>query len=185
MSNTINKIPRYYLLCQYNKDNKYCGHRYVELPAGMKLSDYLSEYEDFYQIAKEQFDTEPVFYKFTIQPDTKIVKELATVKRNWTQVGVNYSHGKRPMISKAIDHMKWQVVLCDMAFAPGEGIKVAIQQFKIPKVSQVAFSQELAPYGLLGIQGHYKNGVARIYILDAGERLIPICSDIYRKEGSI
>jgi len=181
MTDVSTNTSRYYLLCQYNKDDKYCSHRYVELPAGAKLSDYLSMYEDFYQIAKEQFDVEPVFYKYTIQPDTKIVKSLADVKRHWTQVGIYYTQGKRPMISEAIDHMKWQTIPCDMAFSPGEGIKAAIQHFHIPKVSQVACSHDLAPYGLLGIQGHYKNGVSRIYILDIGTQLVPICSDIYKK----
>lgn len=101
------------------------------------------------------------------------------MERTWTQVGKEHTEGKEAELSKMFDRLKWQEIPCEMAFAPGEGIKQAIKQLRIPKVSHVADSHELAPYGLMGIKAHYKNGDAVVYLVDEGISVVVIASDFY------
>lgn len=102
---------------------------------------------------------------------------MTLIKRTWTDVGKGYTTGKHAKIGAMFDRMEWQKLPCTMGMMPGEGIKEAIKQLRIPKVSHVASSHELAPYGLLGITGHYKNGCAKVYLIDTGTEVIPIASD--------
>lgn len=69
-----------------------------------------------------------------------------------------------------------------MPMVPGLGIQHAIAELRIPKVSQIAVSSELAPHGFYGIEGNYKNGRARVYIIDMGTHLIPLASDFFGEE---
>lgn len=99
--------------------------------------------------------------------------------RTWTQVGREHTEGKRKELSEMFNRLEWQAIPCEMAAMPGEGIKAAIKELKIPKVSHVAASHELAPYGLMGIRAHYKNGDARIYLVDEGVGITVLASDFY------
>ncbi len=115
------------------------------------------------------------------------VFELVTVKRTWTKVGEEFTgeHAKREQIAGAIERMEWQEIpkggSLTLGMMPGEGIKAAIRELHIPKVSHVAVSNELAPYGLYGIRGHYKNGDANVFIVDRGSDMLPVCSDFTAK----
>ena len=104
------------------------------------------------------------------------------MKRTWTEVGKVYTEGKQDAISRHIDGMEWQEVPCTVGMAPGEGIKEAIKELRIPKVSHIAISLKMAPLGLYGVRGHYKNGMAQVYMVDSGDVLTPICSDFYEGE---
>jgi hypothetical protein len=102
--------------------------------------------------------------------------------RTWTKIGEEYSRDNQERIAGMIERLQWRSLLCQMGMMPGEAIKTAIKAFHIPKVSLVANSPEMAPLGLLAIEGNYKNGRARIYLVDDGVSLTPICSDHYEIE---
>lgn len=101
------------------------------------------------------------------------------MERNWTTTGKEYTEGKHDEMSAIFNRMQWREIPCSMGMMPGEAIKAAIRQLHIPKVSHVACSNELAPYGLEGITGHYKNGEARVYLIDTGTAIIPLATDFY------
>lgn len=116
--------------------------------------------------------------------------------RTWTQVGAADVIGKRlegggrvtrPAVERAIEALSWIDVPesdeLSLSMIPGEGIKAAIKELRIPKVTQIAISHDLAPYGLYAIEGNYKNGRAVVYVVDLGSNLIPVASDFYPKEG--
>ncbi len=108
--------------------------------------------------------------------------------RTWTEIGtpligrrLEDGHLTRPLVEQAIEMLRWLDAEQDMdlPMIPGLGIQAAIKELRIPKVSQVAISHELAPYGLYGIEGNYKNGRAHVYVVDVGSELIPIASDFW------
>lgn len=101
------------------------------------------------------------------------------MKRTWTQVGREHTEGKRGEIAGMIDRLNWQAIPCEMAAMPGMAIKAVIKELRIPKASHVASSHEMAPYGLLGIKAHYKNGDANIYLVDEGCQTVVIASDFF------
>ena len=99
------------------------------------------------------------------------------MKRTWTEVGKEHTEDHQEEIAGMIERLNWQSIPCEMAMAPGEAIKAVIKELRIPKVSHVASSHEMAPYGLLGIKAHYKNGDANIYLVDEGSSTVVIASD--------
>ena len=101
------------------------------------------------------------------------------MKRTFTEVGKEHSEGKEAELAGMFDRLDWQPIPCDMAAMPGLGIKEVIKQLHIPKVSHVASSHELAPYGLMGIRAHYKNGSAQIYMADEGTGIVILASDFW------
>jgi len=101
------------------------------------------------------------------------------MERTFTQVGKPYSDGKEEELAGMFERLSWQSIPCTMGAMPGEAIKGAITELRIPKVDFVACSREMAPYGLLGIKGHYKNGDATIYMVDEGDKVVVLASDFF------
>lgn len=109
--------------------------------------------------------------------------------RTWTKVGERLigtalDEGvifDRAAIVRAIRSLEWQEIpkggTLSAPAMQGLNISAAIKDLKIPKVSHVAWTNELAPYGFYGIRGHYANGDAEIYIMDSGTVLTPVCTD--------
>jgi len=104
------------------------------------------------------------------------------LNRTWTEVGEQYTRDKQEAIAAMIERMEWRTLPCEMGMGPGMAIKEAIKTFKIPKVSRVATSNEMAPYGLLAVEGNYKNGRGQIFMVDDGLSVTPLCTDFYSKE---
>lgn len=117
------------------------------------------------------------------------------MKRTWTTVGTQIVGAEledresvidKDTVEQAIGTVNWREIPKDghleAPMMPGEGIKAAIQTLRIPKVSHVAWSNELAPYGFYGVRGHYKNGQAEVYMVDTGTSIIPVCSDFHEKQ---
>jgi len=100
------------------------------------------------------------------------------MKRTWTTVGTEYT-GDPQKIEAILSRLEWQKLPCELGMMPGENIKEFIREFKVPKVSHVAVSHEMAPFGLYGIRGHYKDGMAQVYVIDEGMQLTPIASDFF------
>ncbi len=103
------------------------------------------------------------------------------MERTFTQVGKEHTEGKEEELAGMFDRLDWQTIPCTMAMAPGEGLKAVIKEMRIPKVDRVAYSHELAPYGLMAVQAHYKNGDATIYMADEGSNIVILASDFYPK----
>ena len=101
------------------------------------------------------------------------------MQRTWTEVGKKHSEGKQEELAEMFDRLEWQSIPCTMPMAPGEGLKGVIKELHIPKVSEVAYSHELAPYGLMGVKAHYKNGDATIYMADEGSNIVVIATDFF------
>jgi len=119
------------------------------------------------------------------------------VKRTWTTVAEEYVDrlGGRDEVATEIGRLDWQDVpkggSLTVGFLPGEAIKHAVRELRIPKVSRVAISGFERPGrpgedgfypGFYGIEGRYKNGRARVYVLDVGTTLLPVCSDFWPAE---
>jgi hypothetical protein len=110
-------------------------------------------------------------------------------KRDWTNVGRKEGYSGTPetdaKISKAIERLKWMEVEShrEVAMMPGMAINEAIRQLRIPKVSHYAVSHELAPYGFVGIRGHYVNGDVDVFLVDGGDAVTPVCMDFTPKDG--
>ena len=106
--------------------------------------------------------------------------------RTYTNIGTTYNGTDhlKAKLTAAITDLDWQPLKggLSVAMMPGEGIKSCIKELKIPKVSHIAISHELAPYGLYGIRGHYKNGDAQIYVVDEGCSIVVVASDFWPKE---
>lgn len=118
------------------------------------------------------------------------------MKRNWTTVGAEYHEGEtrfgesRSRVERAIAKLKWKPVPDSLPMMPGLGIKAAIKELRLPKVSKVAINgylqmpdgPESAHYAIYGIEANYANGRARIYVLDTGTGLVVLASDFWEKE---
>ena len=111
--------------------------------------------------------------------------EQREYNRNWTLVGRdhNATDSQRKTLGAYFDHLEWQVIPQDgtltLPLMPGEGIASAIRELRLPKVSHVAVSNEMAPYGLYGVRARYKNGVAYVYLCDEGSNIVVLASDFY------
>ena len=105
------------------------------------------------------------------------------MERTYTNVGKEYTQGKESDFNGMFERLNWLDIPCDLPAMPGLGIKEVIKELRIPKVYQVAYSNELAPYGLYGVKAKYKNGNAVIYMRDNGVSITILASDFYPNEN--
>lgn len=113
----------------------------------------------------------------------------ATYERTWTETGreaydatlENGDDLSPAHVAAAVAALNWKPVTVEtyVPAMPGLAIKNAIAELRIPKVTAYAISNELAPYGLYGIEGNYRNGRARVYLLDRGADALVIASDFW------
>lgn len=109
------------------------------------------------------------------------IKTLSRV--DWIQVSKHHWQGNEVRITGIIGRMQWETDFAGKQYPmmPALGIKNAIAELKIPKVSAIAISNELAPFGLYGIEAHYKNADVKIYIVDEGSLIAPLCIEVWDK----
>jgi len=102
---------------------------------------------------------------------------------DWMEVGKEYNGTDelKERLQRIIARIEWQKIPTTLSMMAGEGIKGIIKEFKIPKVSHVADSHELAPYGLYGIRGHYKNADVDLFVVDEGSRCVSLCCYVTKK----
>lgn len=117
-----------------------------------------------------------------------------TPRRDWMSVGARYTTPeRRAQVERTISRLEWREFTDGMSLpmCPGLGIEAAIKELRLPKVSAIAYNGALsfpAPDdeseypGLYGIEANYKNGRARVYIVDNGCELLPIAADFWAKE---
>jgi len=102
------------------------------------------------------------------------------MKVHWTSIGAEYTEDKE-RVSGIISRMEWEPPQKGKLYPMSQamGISGAIKEYKIPKVSAISWScHEFAPFGLLGIEGNYSNGKVRIFFVDDGCGLTPICTHV-------
>ena len=117
-------------------------------------------------------------------------------KRAWTEIGKEVIGRRleggarltRAAIVRAIDTFEWVETPADpeaemtLPIVPALAIQAAIKELRIPKVTRIAWRcHELAPHGFYGIEGNYKNGRVRVYVVDTGTHLIPVRTDFWPK----
>ena len=104
------------------------------------------------------------------------------MKRTWTTHDrYNKTKSQRSAISRAISRMEWVGRTAQLSMSSGLAIRSLIREFDIPKVSAVSDNTIYGGYSLLGVEGNYSNGRARVYALDTGTQLIPLASDFWEK----
>ena len=102
--------------------------------------------------------------------------------RTWTETGTEHTGTPeaRRQVERAIERLQWSVRPGnDIPMIASEALNLLIREFEIPNVSVCAISNELAPYGFYGIEGHYTNGRVRLYVVDTGARLVPVANDLW------
>lgn len=105
--------------------------------------------------------------------------------RTWYDNAALYNDddAKKARLDAAIAALDWHDIPCeDVPMMPALGIKGAIRHYGIP-ARRVAWNGRLAPYALYGIEGHYRTGVVRVYLLDRGTDLLPVAADEMRVFG--
>ena len=102
---------------------------------------------------------------------------------DWMNTGKEYWDGNQDKIKKFISEVSWKEIPCTMAFCQGEAIKETIKQLKIPKVSHVCDSHEMAPFGLIGIRGHFKNADVDFFAVDDGVSVTSLCAIVTEING--
>jgi len=111
---------------------------------------------------------------------------------DWTERGKLHGHSEteeqRELIMAAMQRMDWLEIPTDgsrlqVAMMPGLGINEAIKQLRLPKVSHIAISHELAPYGFYGIRAHYSNADVDVFLVDRGSDMFPVCMEVTEKGG--
>ena len=104
---------------------------------------------------------------------------------DWMKVGKEHWKGNQERIINICESAEWTHIPKEgitIAMMPALGIEGVIKEFKIPKVSHIAILRDLAPFGLYGIRGHYKNGDADIFVVDEGDHISPLCSFFTERE---
>ena len=114
------------------------------------------------------------------------------MKRTWTSASCKHTAtpDKKVLLARMFDSLEWHEVsdggVMGMKKANGvtvsAAMNVAIHELKIPRVSHVTTSNEMAPYGLLAIRGHFTNGWADIYLCDEGHQLVVLATDFHPKD---
>ena len=105
---------------------------------------------------------------------------LSVPEITWTAIGEPWTRTAtlRAGICDAIAGLTW-IPLTERRTEPlgiASAIKGSIERLRIPAVAY-AHSHGLAPFELLGIEGRYRNGTARIYLLDIGTEVVVLRCD--------
>jgi len=104
------------------------------------------------------------------------------MKIDWFQVGRDHWEGNQDKIEQICRGVDWIKPPCTMPFMPGECISTLIAEFKIPNVSHVCYSHELAPFSLVGIRARYKNADVDFFAVDEGSHVSSLCAFVTERE---
>ena len=96
--------------------------------------------------------------------------------RIWSIAGEKYTRDDHVKYISIIESLKWNRLPYETGFMQGEAMKKAIEKLKITHATRVAESSELAPLGLIAVEGMAGNdsSAVRFYYIDDGLELIPI-----------
>jgi hypothetical protein len=102
---------------------------------------------------------------------------------DWMQAGKEHWTGRQDGLTAIFAAVDWQEFTpgVEVAMMPGLGIQETIKQLRIPKVSHFAISNELAPFGLYGIRGHFENADVDFFVADAGSVMHALAAVVSEK----
>ena len=133
----------------------------------------------------------------TVEPRT--TPQTTTARRDWTQVGREFydptapgwsaeyrletgRYPNRALLGRIFDRLDWIPVNNStlLSFASSMAIVGFIREFGIPRVSHVAESADLAPFGLIAVRGHYNDNGTTVnaYAVETGTTAIPLAMDV-------
>jgi hypothetical protein len=95
---------------------------------------------------------------------------------DWFLVGSEHWEGVQHEYERICKEMKWHSLPYKGPMMPMLAIKEIVEGLKMPGVTHVAYSHELAPYGLIGIRAHYKNADVDLFSLDMGSEIHNLCA---------
>lgn len=112
------------------------------------------------------------------------------MQRTWTTVAERNVErvGGRSAIEAKIEALDWRDAHVDSTVGAMQGmaINACIAELGLPRVSAYAIDSFEIPGdfdrdgfypGFYGIECNYANGRARVYVLDTGGEITPVCSD--------
>lgn len=108
---------------------------------------------------------------------------------DWIETTKEHWQGKQDDILKIIAGLEWiypiksDLVSDNTLFFPNDkldamimsGLQEIADGYKVKKLSAVATSQELAPFGFLGMQDKRLDAYLRIYVIDTGSEVSCLC----------
>jgi hypothetical protein len=108
---------------------------------------------------------------------------------DWTKVGKEFTQGKQEQFLKAAQNLDWLELQkgksLSLPMMQGEGIKGAIKELRLPKVSHIAYDSIPVMdcdgedyYFFYGIHAHYKNADVKVFIIDDGCKLTPVFMEV-------
>lgn len=107
---------------------------------------------------------------------------------DWLENGKSRGETDTPQgqarIIQAMAEIEWQELPLQAPMMAGIAINEAIKQLKLPRVTHIAISHELAPYGFYGIRTHYSDADVDVFLLDRGSDCFPVCTEVTPKGGS-
>lgn len=107
------------------------------------------------------------------------------MKIHWTTIGEKFTQNKQQEITTLTEKMAWIELPTQLDMMSGMAIQSAIQHFHIPKAERVSVSNDMAPFGLIGIESVFQQGLVRTFLVDDGCNLTPICSHLFFEEENI
>ena len=113
---------------------------------------------------------------------------------SWLNVGApTYTDGEfvledgralnQSILVSAIFRLDWREPAGEYPMMVADALTALVRELRIPRVYAVAYSHELAPYGLLAVRGHYTNGDATIVAIDQGHCITPVVSWLTERNG--
>ena len=110
--------------------------------------------------------------------------QLKAEDLEWIPIAGREFPTEKDAILKSINSLKWESVTGSKPAGYGLTIKETIQEFKIPKVDQIAYggtpfgtkAEPGAAYSVFGVIGHYINGTRKLFFVDGGSVVIPVAS---------
>ncbi len=100
---------------------------------------------------------------------------------DWFQVGADHWQGNQARLLAICEAIEWHSLPHETGMMQGEAIKALIREHRLPRVSHVADSHELAPYGLVGIRAHYANADVDFFAVDEGSHISSLCAFVAEK----
>lgn len=97
----------------------------------------------------------------------------------WT---VSYRPISRETVAATIEELRWRKPEGSFPMSPGLALQAAVKELGLPRVSAVAYNGgpiHDSGYSLMGIEANYKNGRARVYVMDRGTDLVPLAVDFW------
>lgn len=113
------------------------------------------------------------------------------MERTWTNVGKEYNSTpeQRKKLSAIFEALEWETIpkggSLSWPMMPALALDKVIKELPLPKVSAVAMSHEMAPYGLVAARAKYKNGIAEVYIVDEGTAITVLASDFHPNDPAV